>query len=198
MGVSSSRRDAEHYNYFRDYDPGIGRYIESDPIELRGGLNQFDYVWSSPFSWTDPLGLAPRRLSADSQECKDLEKKIRNIRDDIDKRKTDIMFNKRDLPLLPPHPGAPNSASVFGHQKLVDEMKGHLDRRVREYADKCGCNPGDPCSGGSSGSGASDSSGTSTAAKVGLGLAGAACVAVCVLQPELCLPLVLIGGAAAR
>src|SRR6185503_10947057 len=88
MGVSSSRRDAEHYNYFRDYDPGIGRYIESDPIGLRGGLNPFDYVWSSPFSWTDPLGLAPRRLSADSQECKDLEKKIRNIRDDIDKRKT--------------------------------------------------------------------------------------------------------------
>ena len=39
--------DAEtglHYNYFRDYDPELGRYIESDPIGLLGGLNTFGYV----------------------------------------------------------------------------------------------------------------------------------------------------------
>jgi RHS repeat-associated protein len=28
----------KHYNYFRDYDPSIGLYVESDPIGLRGGL----------------------------------------------------------------------------------------------------------------------------------------------------------------
>ena len=27
-----------HYNYFRDYDPSTGRYIQSDLIGLRGGL----------------------------------------------------------------------------------------------------------------------------------------------------------------
>jgi len=27
-----------HYNYFRDYDPRTGRYIESDPIGLAAGL----------------------------------------------------------------------------------------------------------------------------------------------------------------
>ncbi|MFO2207069.1 RHS repeat-associated core domain-containing protein, partial [Pseudomonas aeruginosa] len=35
--------DAEsglHYNYFRDYDPETGRYVESDPIGLTGGLKE--------------------------------------------------------------------------------------------------------------------------------------------------------------
>ena len=32
------------YNYFRDYDPSIGRYIESDPIGLLAGTNTYLYV----------------------------------------------------------------------------------------------------------------------------------------------------------
>lgn len=45
-----------HYNYYRDYSPDIGRYIESDPVGLRGGINTYGYVDSSPLSDSDPEG----------------------------------------------------------------------------------------------------------------------------------------------
>jgi RHS repeat-associated protein len=46
------------YNYFRDYDPNVGRYVESDPIGLRGGLNTYSYALANPVSYTDPRGKA--------------------------------------------------------------------------------------------------------------------------------------------
>jgi len=45
------------YNYFRDFDPGIGRYVKSDPLGLRGGLNTYAYAYSSPLRRIDPSGL---------------------------------------------------------------------------------------------------------------------------------------------
>lgn len=46
-----------HYNYFRDYDPTTGRYIESDPIGLDGGVNTFGYGYQNSVSNFDIFGL---------------------------------------------------------------------------------------------------------------------------------------------
>ncbi len=44
------------YNYFRTYDPSTGRYLESDPIGLNGGLNTYWYANQNPLYYYDPDG----------------------------------------------------------------------------------------------------------------------------------------------
>ena len=45
------------YNAFRDYNPTFGRYIESDPIGLSGGMSTYGYVGGKPLKYVDPRGL---------------------------------------------------------------------------------------------------------------------------------------------
>jgi len=56
-GQYADKETNVNYNYFRDYDPVIGRYAQSDSIGLRGGLNTYAYVGASPLIYADPLGL---------------------------------------------------------------------------------------------------------------------------------------------
>jgi RHS repeat-associated protein len=60
MRFPGQRYDAAtgfNYNYFRDYDGGIGRYVQSDPIGLNGGISTYGYVGGRPLNVIDPSGL---------------------------------------------------------------------------------------------------------------------------------------------
>jgi RHS repeat-associated protein len=56
-GQVFDRESNNHYNYFRDYDPQTGRYVQSDPIGLSGGINTYGYVFNGPTNYADPDGL---------------------------------------------------------------------------------------------------------------------------------------------
>jgi RHS repeat-associated protein len=48
--------DGLHYNWYRHYDPTLGRYTKADPLGLAAGLNLYTYASSTPTQNTDPTG----------------------------------------------------------------------------------------------------------------------------------------------
>jgi RHS repeat-associated protein len=46
-----------HQNWNRDFDPGIGRYVQADPAAMKDGPNLYPYVRSNPVYGIDAQGL---------------------------------------------------------------------------------------------------------------------------------------------
>jgi RHS repeat-associated protein len=63
----------ENYNIFRWYRSGWGRYTQSDPIGLDGGINLYRYARSNPIVGADPYGLTAGDCQEHAQRCKSIE-----------------------------------------------------------------------------------------------------------------------------
>jgi RHS repeat-associated protein len=64
LRLPGQQADAEsgiYHNGFRDYVPNLGRYIESDPIGIAGGINTYAYAGANPLANTAPQGLSTFR-----------------------------------------------------------------------------------------------------------------------------------------
>jgi len=122
-----------HYNFFRYYDPVVGRFISQDPIGLMGGENLYQFAPNAVI-WLDPLGLEKIKCTKDST-CPEIMASIMKFNQHIDHE-----FRKYD-PIGDSRGGFPmrggGVTSPYGHHKEIKDLQNGLRSCIRLYNEKC-------------------------------------------------------------
>jgi RHS repeat-associated protein len=74
-----------HQNWMRDYDPATGRYAQSDPVGLNGGINTYAYVQDDPTESSDPRGLLKRGSGWSNPQWAGIKQAESTIRQELSK-----------------------------------------------------------------------------------------------------------------
>jgi RHS repeat-associated protein len=110
-----------NYNYFRDYVPGLGRYLESDPIGLSGGLNTYNYVNGNPLTNVDAQGTG-------FVDCTVALAELIAANANLQKRVAEIIANG----------GQPDA----GHIKALNQAVNRVENAQALVVKHCGCYAG--------------------------------------------------------
>ena len=140
-----------HYNRHRYYDTYSGRFVSSDPIGLRGGLNLHQYA-PNPLLWVDPLGLTSgkaiiRHYDTGSRtghctvETHQGERKIHTHQVQIDEDRNTTIIDEKKYEQMSGDPIArqvevelPDAAAAQKYQRSVEEKDGG---RYDEHTNSC-------------------------------------------------------------
>ena len=86
----ADRETGLHYNFFRYYEPNVGRFVNQDPIGLMGGENFYQFAPNIQ-EWLDPLGLIKKVKLGRSKKIQ-----IRKIVEAAKKEKNPKQFKNKD------------------------------------------------------------------------------------------------------
>ncbi|MDH0745196.1 RHS domain-containing protein, partial [Pseudomonas sp. GD03842] len=119
-----------HYNTFRYYDPGVGRFITQDPIGLLGGHSLYKYA-NDPINWIDPAGLSSRDLRVDlGMKSGDMHAAHHIIPEEVMKKYPDMFDRAKSFGFKPD--GASNGIELPRTKAMAQtlDLPGHWSNHV--------------------------------------------------------------------